>query len=471
MNRRVALPILLFAFAAAAYCATQTLNKDALIFFQAGLRQSAGQTPYVDYSLPQGPGAAWVAAPFFWLFPPMVAWAVLSGLLNAGMAALVALVVWKTTGLAVASYLGALASALLFLPPFGSFYNDHLAYFLGALGFALFYYSRRAAWAALCLALAFHCKQTLGLATILAFALALKREALRPLALTAFFIFAGVVVICAGGGGSAYWWDVVYLPLTFAQNSPDKNPGRLVSFVLFPWGIWPSDLISDLPRHWGRWALFPFQILFWSWLFRWPERGKGRTTLIFFSLSTLWGGALLGRAASHLFMGTGVVLGLARKQFPSGPVTALLLFCLLPFGHSLLVRHREGISDDAKKMASALGPYRNVGGYALGEKALLAVSLAGIAPRQLNVYDDMAVSVPATYLGLFRWQTRFRERLERDRPEWILRDAGWTVTPGIGRPLRQYFAENFVEVGAFGSLRLLKRRPPALPQSAENRHR
>src|SRR5258708_6844387 len=43
------------------------LCPDALIFYQAGLRTSLGQWAYVDYTLPHGPVAGWVLAPFFWL--------------------------------------------------------------------------------------------------------------------------------------------------------------------------------------------------------------------------------------------------------------------------------------------------------------------------------------------------------------------------------------------------------------------
>ncbi len=441
------------------------------------MRVAAGQIPYRDFSLPQGPVAPLLGGLFFSAFAPPLAWALLSGLLNVAMTALAFFTVTQVTANFFAGGVAALATAMAFLPPFGSFYNDHLAYVLVALAFSLFFFSpagKNRAWlSGLLFALAFHTKQTVGLAGVASFALSYLlngeaahfRNLFRPLLWFLFFLIAGLLLIGVTGGGVNYWWDAVWLPITYAQNSADKSGWRLLLFLVFPWGITPSQLIGDFPQHWGRLALFPLQLLFWFWLWSWPQSPKKKGAVIFFCFSTLWGGALLGRASSHLFLGTGVVLGLVvnelrRKhslRLSHVAAAVMMAVCSLQLIQSSLARRHEAPTE-ARALAAALRQLPPQTIYALGETALRVASLAGISPKQLNVYDDMAVTVPATYGGLIRWQTRFRERLETHPPDWILQDKGWLAYPAIGSRLARHLNENFAEVCRLHSLKLLVRR-------------
>ncbi len=492
---RLTLVSAVLAFGLAAYTSTQGLHKDQLIFFHGALRVASGQIPYVHFSLPQGPAAPLVGGLFFYLLPAGWAWVTLSGLLNAVTAILAARLVFNITSDPIATAFAAALTAISFLPPFGSFYNDHLAYTLVLAAFCCAL-EKRAIAAGLLLALSLHTKQTVGGLGIIVTLLALVaggreylQTAVRTIATSAIVFVAGLVLIAAAGGGVRYVWDAVWLPFTFSQHSNDKGLGRLVEFLVFPYGIWPGDLAADFPRQWGRWVLIPYQLAHYAgaWLLwkSWPGPDRRlRMAVLFCWLSPVWCGALLGRASSHLFLGTGALLGLLLADARTGTYAspsfrrftgyAALAFLTLGTAQTTQSIWIRGVGRTASRpetypialplsdapVAAAAAKVRSLGSaglFALGEKALLACALAAKTPVQRNLYDDMAVSVPSTYAGLLRWQTEFREHAEATQVPWILRDSGWTVAPATGPVLGPYLRRQYDPVWSSGSLTLYRR--------------
>jgi hypothetical protein len=151
------------------------INHDLAIAASSALRLTAGQRLYVDYSEPHGPIAGWVLA-LFTLVAPSVGWALVlaSGALNLAGALLVWTVVLKSTRNAETAFHAGLLTAAWFLPVFGGYYHDHLAYSLVLAGFACHTFIgerfKRAGLTAVFFVLAYHTKQTVAIGGMLALA-------------------------------------------------------------------------------------------------------------------------------------------------------------------------------------------------------------------------------------------------------------------------------------------------------------
>ncbi len=129
-HRLIAAAIVALAALAAGLAATFGTHSDQMIPARLAARALAGQSFLVDYESPIGPLAGWLFVPFVAILP--LGWAMIAAAaaLNGAAALMVWLAIRRLTRDDFAAALGGALSAIVFVPPFGAFYFDHLAYAL-----------------------------------------------------------------------------------------------------------------------------------------------------------------------------------------------------------------------------------------------------------------------------------------------------------------------------------------------------
>src|SRR5678816_3265392 len=239
------------------------INHDLAIAASSALRLTAGQRLYVDYSEPHGPIAGWVLA-LFTLVAPSVGWALVlaSGALNLAVALLVRTVVFKSTRNVETSLHAGLLTAVWFLPVFGGYYHDHLAYLFVLAGFACHTFIgtrfKRAGLTAVFFVLAYHTKQTVAIGGILALAatclIVQGRRAVfdraHYLALASFVTVLALsyALLLAGVDAQKYWFHAVRTPLAAASMEDSINPLALVYTLLYPFRMQVNFFQLPNPR-------------------------------------------------------------------------------------------------------------------------------------------------------------------------------------------------------------------------------
>lgn len=476
----------LLAALLAAITAWQGPNHDAMIFYQAGLRSWGGQLPYRDFTVPQGPVAGIVFAFFLWLVPFSGGWAFLVA--SAALNALATVLVWsflrEVTGDRRNADFGALLTALWFLTVFGSYYNDHLAYVL-VLGAALARVRERWALAGVLLAAAYHTKQTVG-STGLAAILICEIVAYRGryfrqwVTLTTSLLATHALVLGAialTGGWSAYWRSVVLAPLQFAARRPDKNPLRLVTFLLLPWEVQPWRMLRE--HGWGRIVFYPLVLTAYAAalaLYRRKLTPKAAYGLGLLWLSTLWCACWLGRFQGQLVFGAGGAAALTASAWGWRARWAVPAFALLALVNVAAggVFHR---GFEARLWQTDLWPLRlpadersrmtadvfdflkdKPGAIAVagGETYYVAAALRR-APWNPSVYFEFPLTVPLDSELMKAWEDDFVTALEKNDVRYVIADVTWEHKDYAAR-LKEYVLEKYSPLYRSGTLLVLGRK-------------
>ncbi len=487
---------------------------DATHTILAAVRVLHGQRVYRDFSIPHGPIATWLLVPFLWI-APSIGWGVI--LASAALNGLATAAAWRIAvdaGGAVAAKPVALLTGVWFLPVFGTYYYDHLAYAFVLAAFAAYLSSPGAIQSAACgalLALAYHTKQTVGGPALLAFAVAVLvvdgRGALRDRAnrwlLASFFLTLAIVLAIVGltGSLSDYLTYAVRTPIEYSMTD-GRSLWRLPVALLLPFGINPVDMV--LAHGWGRLAFYPIVLAVYAayvWLaglYRARREGKEGARLsllagLLLGLSTLWCSILLGRLYAHVTFGVWTLVGLwtARLRRPWARNGLVALGVLLGLLH-IAVLHRSppdqaGLPNTELRplLVSNSGSEFDLSGASAaieylrsrpGHIALLADS-AEVIPLALGrptfePVDHYCEGLTVPFGGVLRrrWEERFEDVLEQRevrfllwRPQEVHPRRGLSLGPSA---LQSFIAERFEVAGSFGQYVLLARRGAAVTSAA-----
>ncbi len=441
-------PWLVLAALAAALAARVSLCDDGLIFYQAGLRTSLGQWAYADYRLPQGPLAGWVLAPFF-LLPVTGGWSLLlaSVALNTAATALVFAVAAGSFAGRFIPAAAAAVTAVWFLPIFGTYYNDHLAYAL-VLGGYLLWIRRFPGWSALCFALAVHAKQPIGVLSSLALVLTEVGLAGRDRGWWRFAaVFLAVQAAAVGylfavpGAAATYWDYVVTSALEYCAVAAEKRPLRLLTFLVLPWNIDPLRMLRE--GGFGRLVFYPFVAALYVTYGRvWRDRrraDRATRTLAFCALSTLWSAATLGRFHGQLLFSAGIPFAAAlavllRGRWRHGAAAAAVLG-----GLALCWRTHPGLFDRAAPRVGDFAPLTvdwgkpwdgeplvaAGGAVALGARSMLPLLAARKVPRDKDLYYQDGLVVPWGEWRRARWEADWLAAAARPGTVRIVVDELW----------------------------------------------
>lgn len=477
-NILLALPVVAAALLAG-YTSTHGLNDDQLMTYEGAMRAASGQAAFRDYSPQHGPLASWLGGLVFALAPTGgTAWVLCSALLNAVATWLVMALTRRAGASRGATAIAGALTAIWFLPPFGSYYNDHLAYAL-LLGAALAFLRGKAArtahaWFALAgalVALAYHAKQTVGttgaLSLVVAACLSASWPALRrPLATMVAALLtthALILLFIARHGLDFYARYAILYPMRYAAASTDKRWWRLVSFVVAPWH-YPAFLAGGAGA--GRLAFLPvalaayavLAIIVSSWRSpRADDDARARWfALLFFTLSTLWGAAWLGRLYLQLFFGMGGALALAWTQLSGsralprwGLSAAAVVIGAAGLAYSIgnATRAREWdafllgtdlkpvrvaaspASGDVRRLVEYLGP-RPGNVMVLGGVSHLVAAALRRPPLQPTLFDSPGLNVPQDARGNREYNADLVRVLEGGRVDYVIADRDWNARGG-----------------------------------------
>jgi hypothetical protein len=320
------------AFAMGAFSATFDISQDQAISMLAAMRHASGQVVYRDFCEPHGPIAGWLFT-LFEVAAPTPGWAlcIASGALNAAASLLVGTLIRKEGFDPETSILGGIATAFWFVPGFGTYYHDLLAYVFVLAAWLCWRHggSPRASamTAATLLALAVHTKQTAGGLGVACFALSqiwtdglsqtLQQRKVGLLALGFVIVAAGVLTVVALTGSIAtYWRYAIQLPVHFASGAGSgKSLYLLVDAFRSPYNIATAYIVRNywrLPLNYRLTLPIPLVVYASYWVtarqmvtFGYRE-GRRRSSLLFFLvLSSLWCASELGRNPTDITFGFG----------------------------------------------------------------------------------------------------------------------------------------------------------------------
>ncbi len=446
------------------------INHDLAIAGSSALRLVSGQRLYVDYSEPQGPLAGWTLAAFM-LITPTVGWAlvVASGVLNLATALLVWTVVLKSTRNTETAFHAGLVTSFWYVPVIGAYYHDHLAYLLVLAAFGSFILMGRtfprAAGTAAAFVLAFHAKQTVAVAGMLALAVTcvivqgkrvLSDRALHWTILSVALIMAGsYAVLFVLVDMHKYWFHAVQTPMEFSSNDSAKNPLGLIYTLLYPFRMQVNFFYLPNPRTLGfvpvillvYWSYFRLHRRFVLEGFTPTSTLNTKTTFVFtfMLLSSLWCSALLGRWGQEVTFGIWSALAIAWSTYRLAWVRHVLAgsCCLLALPQ-IYANHPLEHRRDTLLSRTALRPISvryNPNQYDLDATDAVVEYLQGRS-GQIAVLDEAGVLVPlalgrapwgpSSYLcdGLCiptnperraAWQWEFIDLLKRHRIDYLVR--------------------------------------------------
>lgn len=471
-----------------AWGALTGLNHDSAIFFRAGLREWAGQTAYGDYYVPQGMVAGWVIGQVIPLFST-VGWGILW--LTVGLNALATGVTWKivyaVTHSVRHSAFAALLTALCYTPIMGAFYNDHLAYafLLLAIWAIVGTTTRRALIAGGLCAVAFHTKQPVGVAGMVALVLgtlAVDRRHTLPVLLGFVLIFLGFIGMFLYQGVLENWftYSIVY-PVQFASRV--RTPWAVFENLVAPWALWPPHWLRD-PQI-GQISFYAFALLtYLGWAVLLTRKLDRRVWLLLFVaiVSTQASAALLGRLHSQLFFGTGAVAAVVLWQsrqwrwtpWAAGLLTASAAVTLglarlpLQLPHyvatdqlsPLVVRDAQDLSDTAWVVHELK---KNPGTYALFCTQCYVVPLElGRAALSPPVYFEAGLTFPYYQTNLVApWEQQMIRSLSSTAPKYLVLSPNWTKWDAQYPKLSSFIQTHYQwhRSGTFQRI-LIRRSPP-----------
>jgi hypothetical protein len=477
---------------------------DANRIILAAIRVLNSQRAYRDFPIPEGPISAWVLVPFLWL-APSIGWAVLlaSAALNAFAVACAWRIVLAAGGTVAGARVAAVLTAIWFLPAFGTYYLDHLAYawVLGALTAYLVVpqVGVRGGLCGVLLALAYHTKQTVGAPALAALLVTIilvdGRSALRERANA--WIAAGLALghltVLAIIGLSAslpyYYEHAVLLPLDFA-NEDGRSIWRLPAAVVLPFGVDPLEMLGR--RGFGRIAFYPVVLAVYAayaWLIRVDVRrrqGDVHRTLmfagLFLVLTTTWCSILLGRLYAHVTFGIWCVVGLMTSTLPPRRRWGVLVFyALLGVAHvaalnwpvggprtgsfpalrPLLIANHDGAIDMAGAFAITDYLRGRPGGIAILTDAAEIIPISLRQPTFEPAFDFTPLNFPRNEERRARWEQTFEKILDERRVRYLVW-SDWepyphhALTP-VAQDLVHFIATRYSRAGTFGRYVLLER--------------
>ncbi len=448
----IGLIAIIFAFISS----TNDMNIDRMIFYEAGLRISLGQTLYKDFYIPQGFIAAYLVAPFFLFFRTGgLAIIFASILLNLTMSVLMWFFLRTVIRSKLYSFIGSVLTSVWFLPPFGSYYCDYVSYLFCFMG--LFFYQKfQRNFLAIILsmffmAISFHSKQSIGLIGFLSFIIIdpiiyrfSSYRTLSFITLFTFFVFFLLLPIFFFTDINGYIESSIINPINYFKFSADKNPLRVFLFLLFPWGIDPIKMI--LEKGLGRISFYPIVLMaYFTYYVIWFSTLNKRYAFsyLFFLLSTLSISALTGRLYSHMFLGFGGVIAITLmvmrkklKKWIIPIITLVLLSGIVNIFHETEVFKEKDqyysstdfwpikIKKSEHSEASA-----KIINYIRSKKAPIAligseIFLIGTALRYeiINppLYYQPYLTIPLEKERLLLWQDKLIDAIKKNNVEYVV---------------------------------------------------
>ena len=484
---------------------------DATHTILSALRVLHGQRIYREFPVAYGPVAAWTLVPFL-AAAPSLGWGVVlaSGALNGVAVAAAWRIVLAASGGVVAARNAAVMTCVWFVPVFGTYYMDHLAYVcaLAALTAYLTPLSPigRGAVSGLLLALAFHSKQSVGAAAALALAVAVLfvdgraavRERTNQWVILFFTIGHGAMLAAVAGSGSVtdYLTHAVLLPVEYAVTT-GRWLWRLPFALVLPFGIDPVAMVRATGR--GRLLFYPVVLAVYGsyvwlgWRYREWRHGHEETRApllagLFLVLSSLWGSILLGRLYAHVTFGVWTLVGLEtawmRSPWPRRAITTGGV--LLGLAHIGTVHWTPSL---AAGPSGALRPMRLLDARVESDIAGARDAIEYLRARdgRLALLSDSAeiialslgrptfepvehymqgLTVPRDPQRYKDWERRFRDGLEGQQVRFLLWDPSEPDRPrtlDLGRgALREFIASRYEVRASFGRYVILERRAAPL---------
>jgi hypothetical protein len=374
-----------------------------------------------------------------------------------------------------AAYSG-LVTAAWFLPPFGSYYHDHLAFalVLGAMVPAVWRpgVPRGEVVAAMLLAAAFHAKQSIGLAGLAAYAVwwvlvipapARARSCGRHLlSYLAVHVFALVAIASMGDvrGYVKYTYELPYLHAAATK----LDLARVASLSVAPYGVNLLDALRE--GGLGRALFFPVVASIFLAYGTLAVKARSLTrfepsSLLLLTLATVWCSALLGRTFSHKGFAVGAVLAVTLFLWRHRVPRLAEYLCVVGFvaiASAFTLTNRGWPTDTAVDLgATDLAPIivlesdldhvyptdlREIiafvrtrpGGLALvDDRAFLVPLAARQAPLQPSAYFDETLSVPQDGAVRAEWQRDLIAALERHAVRLVLGPSGRSPVAGETR--------------------------------------
>ncbi len=450
---------LIVAFLLPLYTGLSPMTLDQLADPLAALRLLQGQTPYLDFQTPYGPLAFIVLSLFLALFPTP-GWGLLfaSSLLNTAAAYLTREIASELKLNREWIGFATLLSAIWFLPPFGSFFHDHLAYCLLIASF-LFSLRNRHGFAAICVAMSFHSKQTVGLIGLAAIGLCylMRPLACRPIwkPLLGFFVsYVSVhALILAGIWAFAdfpsYWSATIEAPFSYCQFKADKHPMNAFFGLFFPFGI---RLFEIKGVGLGRLSFYPVVLAVYASLFFLPRlQNSQRVAMVFFLSTTLWCAAFLSRAFTHVFLGLPIVFTLVSSLLPKRIAAIGLLFCsvlgLLQIAYLHPLSDLQISKDSTWKLAplrppawfypqsaSALAELLNQKGAPwgmLGQQSALVPTFVNSAPISRPAFYFDGLTIPWDEALRAKWEADFLGVLKQKQAKYLVTEVNQRLEPGL----------------------------------------
>lgn len=502
-HRLTAPAIAALAALAAGLAAYFGTHSDQMIPARLAVRALGGQSFLVDYESPIGPLAGWLFVPFVALLPTL-GWAMIAGAaaLNGAVALMVWLAIRRLSGDHVAAAIGGALSAIVFVPPFGAFYFDHLAYaFIMAAGVVAVLGHARGRWLILagifCSASLFT-KLTVGAfgSVALGLTMLLLARPLRSLGWIAMGGIAGLIVIgglvIQGAGFEEAYAMLIEMPRRYA--GADRDLWQLPLSLIDPFNtpLLPGDLAAAYMRSGvlGVNFLLVALVVYGLAAIALITRGRTRALLVFALVSTAICGALLGRAHFHRAFGLPLAIGLGAAWLGAGAVrratalgAAVAVAAVISI-HALAARQGPWLAAPGELRPLLMQP----GDYEVDPRDLLTViDFLAARPGPVAIFDEM-VSPIALALGRApiepslwfhqgltpagdptrraRWEQHYIARLEAAPNADVVMTQGpshtWRMAEGelaqVGLPLlHQYITTHFRPVLRAGRIVVLAR--------------
>lgn len=309
------------------------IDEDQVLGMEAAVRMIAGQLPYREFMMPHGAVAGILFMPFAYLLPTLgIAQIVATVFISIVAILLSYVVVRKITDSQWYAELGALFTALSFMPIVGSYYHDQVAYlFLMLVGVFVLY--ERPVLAGIALTLAFHTKQTVGVAGGIALAVVMLLQ-YRRMILPSLIGFIGSQLAVFGliwhyASIANYWHYAVVLPAQFA--AANKSSLQTFTEFLFPFHVNPLNGMASLFFYPIVLMVYgSYVVLAMSW--KRIRESDHLIMVLFFLVSTVLCSAQLGRGIAQEMLGIGLVfaitLWMAKEYLARWMVNAVIfLFC------------------------------------------------------------------------------------------------------------------------------------------------
>lgn len=442
--------VLFLAALLAGYSCFTSLTLDHIADLSSALRLQAGQIPYQDFETPYGPISP-ILLSFFLPITPTAGYALLlaSVLLNTFACFFMMKIVQKLGGDRFSTLSCGVLAAIWFLPPFGSYFHDHLAYCF--LIFACFaFLNEQMLYAAIAFALSFHAKQTVGIIGIFCLCIALlfsgEAKKLSPKHLIQFVGYSLLSHFCLWAiifllfDFSTYWQVTFLSPASYSLFKADKDPLNFFVSLVLPFGINPIQMLND--QGLGRLSFYPLICFVYFTYFQIKKISPTQKFIcLFFLFSTLFCAAFLSRSFTHVVLGMPLVWIAVTETFPfKWQRRVFVAFAGLGLLQIYHLHSPRGLKNQSLANSALFplktvqlrfsGPARRVGEYLAQEKksyavlddwSVLAPYFAGFLPMNGPVLFFDGLVVPWEENTRRAWEKRLVSNLKEKNPEYIVR--------------------------------------------------